>query len=185
MPIIKANPAPVMTVGHFKKAAVRHFHTCEYLWRSVETPAEDYMNGISDAELLENIFYLSGYIVECAIKYRFLTDIHALAEADAEDSWPRGIKTHFCFKTKDRQWSQSVVQQLDARTNYRIPQYLLTLGQATSQGDQSVEQVMQESWEPGIRYHYASNGLPLPPEKEHIGTFFKATKNLLQNLHVI
>lgn len=190
MPVAKINPAPAMTVGHYRSAAIRHMKTCQALWSWLES--DNRPREISDTELLENIFYLTGYVIECAIKYKLLTDVHSLNDGHTEAYWktltPKvEIRRHFSFIISDndrnKRWSENAIQTLN-RNSCSIPDYLLEIGNVIPASDISVVRVMQESWDPEIRYHYGFNGLPFPPERAHVDSFFKAAKTLLRNLNV-
>jgi hypothetical protein len=193
MAITKTSPPPQMTVGDYRKAALRHLNTCKLLWRYVNLPANSNLKRLPEDEILQNIFYLTGYIVECAIKYRYLTDCYALTDTHNEPYWISinvNIKKHFAFVSthnKDKTWSEQTVQRLCASAVSRtIPIYLKTLGNVSipSTGP-SVEEVMQGSWEPPVRYLYSTNGLPLPPNRTDIEAFYQATIDLLHNLAIL
>lgn len=193
MAIVKTSPAPEMTVGDYRKAAIRHMNTCAVLWRYVKLPPTTNLKNLPEEEVLMNIFYLTGYIAECAIKYRLLTDCHSLIDSHFESNWLAlpGVKMkhHFSFSStnRDKTWSEQAIQDLCASSATRsIPTYLQLLGGVVgASSTTSFEQDMQASWEPTIRYHYVSNGLPMPPNKTDIEAFFQATKSLLRNLAII
>jgi hypothetical protein len=190
MAILKNTPSP-MTVGDYRKAALRHFNTCKVLWRYVNLPKESNLKKLPEEEILKNIFYLSGYVAECAIKYRYLTDCYALGDSIEESVWvSKSAKTkkHFTFTStslNDKAWSEIVIQNLCTSGKYVIPLYLQFLGGAVSISSSTNEEEMQASWEPTIRYNYSSNGLQQPPNITDIEAFFQATKDLLLKLKII
>jgi len=194
MTISKTSPPVAMTVGDFREAALRHFNTCKVLWQYISLPAASNLETVSENDILKNIFYLNGYVVECAMKYRYLTDCHSLSDSHAEpykDSLGKKIpiRTHFSFvaKPEEKKWSEETVQNLCSSGSYFLPNYLKILGQVTLAASLSpTEEIpydMQASWEPTIRYHYECNGLIL--NKSDIEAFFQATQTLLRNLSVI
>ena len=75
MAIVKISPPPIMTVGDYRDAALRHFNTCKILWRYIRIPDASNLKSIDEEIILKNVFYLSGYVVECALKYRYFTTI--------------------------------------------------------------------------------------------------------------
>ena len=192
MTIIKTIPPP-QTVGDYRNSAVRHFNTCKILWRYISLPDSSNLKKLPQDDILKNIFYLMGYVAECAIKYRFLTDCYSLNDSDDETRWstaPDRMKKHLEFVSPTSTnclWSKNVITRLSSATTSRpIPIHLLILAQVVSSTTtSSVEEDMQASWEPTIRYHYAVNGLLLPPNQTDIEAFYQATKSLLHNLAVI
>lgn len=192
MAIIKTNPAPITTVEDYKHAALRHFNTCKILWRYMSLPGTSNLKNIPEDFILKNVFYLSGYVVECALKYRYCTNHHGLNDTH-QLTWAelntRNVKGHFAFLTtnSERNWSQHIVQTLDLLSPSPIPNYLRKLGgSATVLTLSPIEEVifdMQQSWEPSLRYHFEKNGLSV--NKSDIETFYHATRHLLQNLSLI
>ena len=180
-----ANGNPITTVAHFKDAAERHYQTCKIL---VEK-----LNDLSDNEhdnILANIYYLSGYMAECAVKYRCLK---ILSFDDTEDSYqePRwsGIRifSHLCFSdTTEKTKSQQLLRKV--KQGHTLPKYLEKLS-GTSVLLTTEEQLlenMQEKWHPRVRYAYESTGLIFNnTSKNHILAFFNANTTLLTNLRII
>ena len=181
-----------MTVGEYRKAAIRHFDTCKLLLRYLALPNTSNLKNLSEDEILKNIFYLTGYVAECAIKYRFLTNIHGFNDLDEEHQWKAvGVETrrHLTFVLpRDTKWAEETIQNLCAHTQpCPINLHLQNLANCPNASSlvSSIQQDMQASWEPGVRYHYAITGLPVPPDKTHVQMFFDETKSLLRNLSII
>lgn len=193
MAIIKTSPPPLMTVGDYRNAALQHFNTCKVLWRYIKLPDTSNLRRLPEEEVLKNIFYLTGYTAECAIKYRYLTDCYSLSDTHSVSHWVSAgakVKKHFTFAPtaiNDKNWSEQVVQALCSSIAARpIPAYLQILGNVISvTPNSSVEEDMQASWEPAIRYNYSENGLPVPPNKTDIESFYQATLSLLHSLSII
>jgi hypothetical protein len=187
MAIVKSPLNIKITVGDYKDAAVRHFNTCKVLWRYVSLPETSNLKNLNEDDILKNIFYLSGYVTECAMKYRYFTDCHSLNDTDDETLWG-GItwRRHFSFiSLRDRTWSEGVVQDLS--NSRSLPDYIKALGNVTPLPSliptEETHHDMLASWEPTIRYYYETNGLIL--NKADIESFFQATKSLLQNFNMI
>lgn len=75
----------------FKKAAIKHLKTCEEIVNhlsAVRPEADKKM-------LLANLYYLSGYVLECVYKFGILSAMgkmrHSLKKADLE---VHGLKSH-------------------------------------------------------------------------------------------
>jgi hypothetical protein len=194
MAIVKTNPAPPMTVGHYRDAALRHFNTCKVLWRYINLPDTSNLKNINEEIILKNVFYLSGYVVECALKYRYCKDCHNLNDADQESVWRARIPPVILYKhfsqiaSGDRTWSDNVLQRLNASSTINIPNHLKKL--CTNSPSSLILNIneellfdMQGSWEPTIRYHFENNGLTL--NKSDIEAFFSSTKTLLRNFSMI
>ncbi|NUQ26440.1 MAG: hypothetical protein HUU34_21030 [Saprospiraceae bacterium] len=190
MAVLKISPPPTITVGDYRNAALRHFNTCRVLWRYINLPDNSNLKNLPEEDVLINIFYLAGYVAECAIKYRYLTNHHGLLDTDDEQTWLSinvKMNIHFDFVSqKNKTWSERIIQDLDSNAN--LPNYIRHLGNSSSQPillpNEEIIKDMQMSWEPAIRYHYSNNGLSLPANKNHIESFFQATKTLLQNLSI-
>lgn len=65
----------------FRKAAYRHLNTCECLLKNIENPEYRLYHN----ELLVNAYYLSGYVVECSLKYLYFSTINYKACANVYD----------------------------------------------------------------------------------------------------
>ena len=133
MSIVKTIPPIKMVVRNYRDAALQHFNTCKILWRYVGLPNTSNLKSIHEDEILKNIFYLCGYVVECAIKYRYLTDCHSLNDSDNEDLWRNSNRIpkmrHFSFTSMhDKNWSETVIQDLDVSSSNSVPNYLKNLG---------------------------------------------------------
>lgn len=196
MAINKTIPAPPMTVGHYRDAALRHFNTCKVLWRYINIPNTSNLKNINEDFILKNVFYLSGYVVECALKYRYCTNCHTLTDTRVESSWgfpPNKLRKHFSqHSPNDKSWSESVVQDLTANSSARsIPNHLNNLCRGSNSAlpfltlnlAEELLYEMQESWEPTVRYNFENNGLTV--NKSDIEAFFNSTKTLLRNLSMI
>ena len=199
MAIAKTSPAPIMTAGDYKDAALRHFNTCKVLWRYVSIPDASNLKNIDETIILKNVFYLSGYVVECALKYYHSTTHHNLQDFHNEQHWKsRGIemRKHFAFTnhpknsnnpSNDKDWSMLILSQLEGLNSAILPNHFKKLGMPTTTLTLSpLEDIlhdMQESWEPSIRYHFETNGLIA--NKAQIEAFYQSTKNLLRNLSMI
>lgn len=73
----------------YKKAANKHYQTCEQLINYFESIRED-----AKPHIVSNIFYLSGYVLECILKSYLLELEHCTNELTMEQLTIRGLKTH-------------------------------------------------------------------------------------------
>jgi alanine racemase len=180
-----ANGNTITTVAHYKDAAQRHYQTCKIL---VEK-----LNDLQDNEhdnILANIYYLSGYMAECGVKYRCLKTL-SFDDAEDSDQQPRwnGIRvfSHLCFSdTTEKTKSQQLLRKVKQR--HTLPKYLEKLsGSSVSlTTEEQLLEIMQERWHPDVRYAYESTGLIFNnTSKNAILAFFDANITLLTNLRII
>ena len=181
----------ITTIAHFKDAAQRHYQTCRVL---VEK-----LNDLQDNEhdnILANIYYLSGYMAECGVKYAcfsliFGNDSHNCNAMKSQ--WDSGLEllTHLSFiKNEEEVNSEKMLSKV--LTAYTLPTYLIDLSDANcaislTEQEEKLKK-MQKKWNPAVRYAYESTGLrfsPVATAKEYIIAFYKANKRLLKNLTII
>ena len=175
------------TVGHYKDAAERHLHVCAILMKQLDSP-QNFRNTNKYQNILAELYYLSGYIVECSINYKYLT-IKEFRDTDDYNQrirWDRGvrIKGHFRFTNPDSEISSKIVlQQLPSTV---LPTYLKNLGNISTTvttGQEAVRENMQKNWDPCVRYAYESTGLLFTATSiDDIKTYFKAAKDLFNAL---
>ncbi len=95
-----------MKYTEFKKSAKRHLDTCLHLVHNLNSLPEDSPK-IAHARheyqkcLMLNVYYLSGYVIECILKYTFFQSIHYDRCKDVEnlnqdncDKIFKDLKTH-------------------------------------------------------------------------------------------
>lgn len=73
----------------YKKAAHRHYKTCRELIEKIDSSKRD-----TKPHLVANIFYLSGYILECIFKSYILDVEHCKNELTLDQLDKKGLKTH-------------------------------------------------------------------------------------------
>ena len=76
----------------YKKAAEKHYKTCKHLLGSIDTVKADVK-----PQVISNIFYLSGYILECIFKSSLLDADHKTKGYTLEEIETMGLKTHKLF----------------------------------------------------------------------------------------
>ena len=185
-----SNKNIVTTVGHFKDAAERHYQTCTILVKKLSELENDTNKRDN---ILANIYYLSGYMTECAVKYWCLTDVLKYEDAhnyldNKGTKWKTlDIKTHLCFITKNNKNASEKL--LASLTNIELPKYLLKLSgeSITLEQNEELLKEMQEKWDPNVRYAYESTGLIFHENtsKNDILAFYTANKNFLRLLAII
>lgn len=80
-----------MNNKEYKRAAIRHFHTCEQL---LECASKE-KNVTHKNSLLLNTYYLSGYIIETSLNYSYFSHIRYSGNIeDAPDYKRDALKNH-------------------------------------------------------------------------------------------
>jgi len=59
-------PSSYMVYEDFRKAALKHLKTCQFMIENLNNISEDWER----KDILRNIYYLGGYVIECSINYR-------------------------------------------------------------------------------------------------------------------
>lgn len=74
-----------MKTQDFKKAANKHYITCKYLLSNTASS--------NRKEIYSSAYYLSGYVLECILKYSYLQHLHKTNVTDQELR-EFGLKSH-------------------------------------------------------------------------------------------
>lgn len=72
----------------FKKAATKHYKACTYLL-GLNNVKQEYKNHIHS-----DIYYLCGYVIECALKFYIMSSNHYSDSYTLEELEKKGLKTH-------------------------------------------------------------------------------------------
>lgn len=177
----------ITTVGHYKDAAERHLQVCTILFKQLDYP-QNFRNINKFQNILAELYYLSGYIVECAINYKYLIHKGFVDNDDFDQrnhrSWDRDVrlKGHFRF-TNNARSCETILGQLPSSS---LPNYLINLGNVATivlTGQDIVKENMQRCWDPSVRYAYESTGLLFTNvSADEIKLYYKAAKDLYNAL---
>lgn len=74
-----------MLLKEYLNAARRHLHTCDYILSAIK------IRHMHRNDLIKNLYYLSGYIIECSVKYGIITLNGHDRNRDVEDFNSNGI----------------------------------------------------------------------------------------------
>ena len=74
-------PEYKMTYVEYRQAAHRHMVTCELLKKEITTNATE----CDKKKLTLNFYYLSGYIIECSLKYMIYDSLQYPRSGDIKD----------------------------------------------------------------------------------------------------
>ncbi len=155
-----------MKYTEFRKAAFRHLKTCECLIAKINS--DDCKN--SKNEILVNIFYLSGYVIECSLKY-VLFSAKRFKNQDVYEHENLDWKHHNIEKLK------SIIEQEGVKFSADIP----ILG-TTRKVNGNVVKLFNERNDPRmqIRYSYYNKLLTIDLIKnEYLPTIEKINTKLI------
>ena len=173
------------TLLHYKDAAERHLQACNILFKQLQDP-QNFRFRDKYHNIAAELYYLSGYIVECTINYKYLAakgfrDDDNYDQPNRWDAYVR-LKGHFQFISNDRS-CKTILGQLPSNT---LPPFLISLGNisnSTLVGNEPIEKEMQKRWNPSVRYSYESTGLRFTGASvSDIEIYYKAAKKLFNDL---
>jgi hypothetical protein len=183
----------ITTVGHYKDAAERHLQVCTILFKQLDYP-QNFRNPNKFQNILAELYYLSGYIVECVINYKYL-DHKGFKDSDNYDQrhhptivpcWDIGVHLKGHFRFTNNMASSSCEKILGQLPSSDLPDYLKNLGNVstiTLVGQDIVKEKMQRYWDPSVRYAYESTGLLFTSlSVDEIKIYHKAAKDLYNDL---
>jgi hypothetical protein len=106
-----------MKYPDFKDAAARHILSCNYILNMLDLLKEH-----EKRLLLWNTYYLSGYIVECSLKFAFFKGIRYDRSKDIEDlNYVFGEREYNFERIKNQQHNLvSTIFLASRRCNFRI-----------------------------------------------------------------
>lgn len=100
-----------MKVSDFRNAACKHLHTCDFILKHSSE------RHCSNKKLLySNVYYLSGFVVECILKYAILKKLHSRESVSDEYLENNKLKDHDLKKL-----FQKAIQSLPNMTIKKIP----------------------------------------------------------------
>ena len=121
------------TVGHYKDAAQRHLHVCRILLEQLNDP-KIIANVNKYQNVLAELYYLSGYIVECTINYKYLKSKNFLdfhnhyPNPNKNRRWDNGVDLHLHFRFIEPRALSSSKLILEIFPSNTLPDYLKNLG---------------------------------------------------------
>lgn len=139
-----------MIYKEYFKAAQRHRETCEFLLGKLNDKQE-YIPVPSQTKILQNIYYLSGYIIECIISYTFFNvieydDNKSIYELDHNNSF--GYSFHKYFKEHSNSANELRIDEIRKRGGNISSQIPIV-------GDVDVEEITKQmyvQWDAKSRY---------------------------------
>ncbi|WP_323898888.1 hypothetical protein [Aeromonas hydrophila] len=151
-----------MTYLEYLSSARKHNHTCRVLKEKIDSLPVEEASGDEYKYLVMSLYYLSGYIIECAIKFKIFQlngyDVHA--EVDAASCSKAGIDYQKNIKTHSFQRLQNYLSSLVSDLSYV--------------SDQKDLNKLLQNWSPELRYAYFElDYLKIKELHEHTVQFLK------------
>ena len=72
----------------FKKSAIKHYKACTYLL-NIDSIKQEFKN-----QVYSDVYYLCGYVIECALKYYIMQAKHYKGVYSKIQLEEKGLKTH-------------------------------------------------------------------------------------------
>lgn len=129
-----------MKYTEFLSSAKRHNHACRVLKEKLDNLGEDNAETVEYKFLVLSLYYLSGYIIECSIKYKIfeLENYNLNSEVNEEECEKAGIKFKQKIKTHNFQRLQNYLDSLVSDLSHVSE-------------ERAINKLMNE-WTPEIRY---------------------------------
>ncbi len=122
------------TFNEYRKAADRHIDTCEFMLENVGK-----LNSNKRKEdILFDIYYLSGSIIECTLKYVFFSNND---DTSINNEYFSGGKNHYFDTLKQK------LAQINIKFSANIP----VLSNKNIYRNDKVGQLIKD-WHPGLKY---------------------------------
>ena len=84
-----------MNYREYKRASLRHYNTCQYLCNKISTLSDKGSEQVRKKELIHNVYYLSGYIIETLLSYILFSTLNDNKDVELSDHYKSTqFKTH-------------------------------------------------------------------------------------------
>ncbi len=142
-----------MKYTEYKKAAKRHLDTCHHLLNNIDSISPEFRTPRKSREdhqynLMLGIYYLSGYVVECVLKFTFFQSIHFERNRDVKSLNKEDCTITFeNLKTNNHRLAPLV--DLVGKFDKNLPENIPCITEKLAKGDL---RTMFEEWESSFRY---------------------------------
>lgn len=139
-----------MVYKDYFKAAQRHRETCEYLINKLKDKQE-FIDVSCQNKLLQNIYYLSGYVIECIISYSFFNIISYDSNKsvyELDNNNPHGYTFYKYFKEHSKSANNLRLEEIRKRGG-NISSTIPIIGE--KEVDENIK-LMYEQWDAKSRY---------------------------------
>lgn len=131
---------PIMKYTEFLLSAKRHNHACRVLKEKLDSLGEDSAENVEYKFLVLSLYYLSGYIIECSIKYKIfeLENYDLNSEVNEGECEKVGIDFNKKIKTHNFKRLQNYLDSL--------------ISDVSHVSEKKVINKLMNEWTPEIRY---------------------------------
>ena len=163
-----------MIYKEYKKASQRHYHTCYFLLSEIK----DSMNTIDaplQKKILENIYYLSGYIIECGLSYAFFKVINydaakSVYDLDSNNSFSLTFEDY--IRKHGHEYNDRKIQVILARGGQKASE----IEKITKLTPSDILHQMYTAWNTDSRY--TTQHLDFDLNRNNVEAFFDLAKEV-------
>jgi hypothetical protein len=170
-----------MNYKEYYKAAQRHRETCEYLINKLND-RQEYIDVHRQKKLLQNIYYLSGYVIECIISYSFFNIIcfdNKKSVYDLENHNCYGYSFQKYFREHSKIANDLRIEEIRKRGG-NIPSSLPIIGEKVVD---EITKKMYEQWDAKSRY--TNIHLTFELDRNNVFKFFNLANEIYTNIQKI
>ena len=129
-----------MKYTEYLSSAKRHKHACQVLQEKIETYESESINDKDFKNLVVSLYYLSGYIIECSLKFKIL-ELYGY-DAEIEIDKRECEKIDLCFHSQIKiHCFQKLQNVLDSKTS-----------SLSHESDVDEIEYLLNEWDPIVRY---------------------------------
>ena len=167
-----------MVYKEYLEAAKRHRETCEFLISKLNDRT-DFIDVRRQEKLIHNIYYLSGYIIECIISYTFFNVIEYdknRSVYDLEYHNNFGYTFHSYFKEHSVKANEKRIDVIRLRGG-TLPTKIPIVGNVAINEE---EKKMYETWDAKVRY--TKTHLEFNLNINNVSSFFNLASSVYVNM---
>lgn len=170
-----------MNYKEYYKAAKRHRETCEYLLNKLKD-RQECIDIHLQKKLMQNVYYLSGYVIECIISYTFFKIICfdvSKSVYDLENHNCYGYTFYKYFREHSKSANELRVEEIRKRGG-NISSTIPIIGEGTVD---DITKLMYEQWDAKSRY---TNGhLSFEVDYNNVTNFYKLANEIYTKIQNI
>lgn len=170
-----------MTYKEYYKAAQRHRETCEYLISKLKD-TQECIDVHRQNKLLQNVYYLSGYVIECIISYSFFNVINydnTKSVYELEKNNPYGYTFNKYFREHSKSANELRIEEIRRRGG-SLSSTIPIIGEATVD---VTTKLMYEQWDAKSRY--TNSHLTFNIDQANVNNFFILANDIYTKIRKI
>lgn len=163
-----------MNYKEYYKAAQRHRETCEYLINKLKD-TQECIEIPKQIKLLQNIYYLSGYVIECIISYSFFNVISydtTKSVYDLEKYNSYGYSFNKYFREHSKSANELRIEEIRKRGG-TLSSTIPIIGEGTVH---KTTKLMYEQWDAKSRYTISH--LTFNIDQSNVNNFFMLANDI-------